>query len=583
MATVLPPARHHRTVGDDSPESSVYGAINSTGVPEKNEPEIIVSDDAPPLGAPHAEKRFWFQRQKASYDPNAIATLPSVYDNPDTAKQYQPREDWENLHRFNPLARWTWGEENKLIRKIDLRIMIFACVMFMALELDRANIQQANTDNFLKDLHLTTNDYNLGNTVFKAAFLCAELPSQLVSKWMGPDRWIPAQMVLWSIVASAQFWLSGRSSFLACRALLGILQGGFIPDIILYLSYFYKHHELSLRLSFFWTGLSVADILAGFLAYGLLHMRGLQGHSGWRWMFLIEGLLTLVVGLAAAVLMPPGPCQTANWSRGKKGWFSEREEEIMVNRVIRDDPSKGTMHNRQPVTPKLLFQSLKDYDLWPLYILGLTFQIPVTPPQQYLTLSLRGLGFDTFQTNLLAIPWTAVHIITMLALSYSAEIFKEQTFHAMIGQLWFIPFLVWLSVANVAAANKWVVWLIITLLLCYPSAHPIQVGWNSRNSNTVRSRTVSAACYNMFVQASGIISSNIYRKDDAPNYPRGNRALLGIACGNIGLYLLTKAYYVWRNKTRDAKWNAMTPEQQYEYLETTTDEGNKRLDFRFAH
>lgn len=107
--------------------------------------------------------------------------------------------------------------------------------------------------------------------------------------------------------------------------------------------------------------------------------------------------------------MPPGPCQTANWARGKDGWFTAREEEIMVNRVIRDDPSKGTMHNRQPVTPKLLWQSLKDYDLWPLYILGLVFQIPMTPPNQYLTLSLRGLGFDTFQSNLLAIPWTAIH------------------------------------------------------------------------------------------------------------------------------------------------------------------------------
>jgi hypothetical protein len=71
--------------------------------------------------------------------------------------------------------------------------------------------------------------------------------------------------------------------------------------------------------------------------------------------------------------------------------------------------------------------------------------------------------------------------------------------------------------------------------------------------------------------------------DDAPNYKRGNRALLGIAFGNLGLYCLTKAYYVWRNKSRDRKWNAMTSEQQLEYLETTKDEGNKRLDFRFMH
>lgn len=131
-------------------------------------------------------------------------------------------------------------------------------------------------------------------------------------------------MVLWSIVASCQYKLDGRSSFLACRALLGLIQGGFIPDIILYLSYFYKHHELSLRLGFFWTAMSCADILSAFLGFGILHMRGVAGQAGWRWLFLIEGLFTLVVGLSAFVLMPASPTGTASRLRGKNGWFSER-------------------------------------------------------------------------------------------------------------------------------------------------------------------------------------------------------------------------------------------------------------------
>lgn len=71
--------------------------------------------------------------------------------------------------------------------------------------------------------------------------------------------------------------------------------------------------------------------------------------------------------------------------------------------------------------------------------------------------------------------------------------------------------------------------------------------------------------------------------DDAPLYKRGNKQLLAILCMNFALYGLVKAYYVFRNKQRDNKWNAMTPEERVHYLTTTTDEGNKRLDFRFSH
>ncbi len=101
--------------------------------------------------------------------------------------------------------------------------------------------------------------------------------------------------------------------------------------------------------------------------------------------------------------MPASAVQTKTWFR-PKGWFTDREVAIVVNRVLRDDPSKGDMHNRQAITPSRLWESLKDYDLWPLYAIGLIGYIPQSPPEYYITLTLRSIGFDAFTTNLLTIP-----------------------------------------------------------------------------------------------------------------------------------------------------------------------------------
>ena len=380
--------------------------------------------------------------------------------------------------------------------------------MFFALQLDRGNITQALSDNLLKDLKMNTNDFNTGQTIFYICFLCAELPSQLISKKLGPDRWIPVQMVSWSLVASLQAFLSGRPSYFACRALLGLLEGGFIPDNILYLSYFYTSLELPIRLSFFWVAYQTTSIVSAFLAFGILHLRGHNGLAGWRWLFALEGMLTGIIGLVSFLYLPPSPTQTKSRFRGKEGWFSEREEYIMVNRVIRDDPSKGDMHNRQALSPKALWHSLSDYDMWPIYLLGLSWLIPNNPMTQYLTLQLKAAGFGTFETNLLTIPAYVLFIMQLLFWTWVSEKTNQRFLTGLVSQIWCFPILIALETIS-KHTGPWPKWALSTLLVGNPYVHAILVAITSRNAGSVRTRTVASALYNMCVQASSVIGSNV--------------------------------------------------------------------------
>lgn len=436
-------------------------------------------------------------------------------------------------------------------------------------------------DNLLDDLGLTTNDYNTGNTIFYLSFLAAELPSQLISKKLGPDRWIPMQVTLWSVVAAAQAAMTGRGGFFATRALLGALEGGFIPDLILWLSYFYTSGELTMRLSWFWISRYLTMVITSVMAFGLLHMRGVHGMAGWRWLFLIEGIITIAIGVASFFLMPASASQTKTWFR-PKGWFTDREVSIVANRVLRDDPSKGDMNNRTGLSLRNLWDAVADYDLWPIYLIGVVFMIPQSTPDQYITLSLRSLGYDQFESNLLSIPNQFISCFTLFAATWASEFTGQRMWMASTQNIWLFPCLIALRWWPGVQVNAWATFALITVTLSCPYSHPINVSLCSRNSGSVRTRSVSAAFYNMCVQAGTIISSNIYREDDKPLYHKGNEALLGIDICAFVLFVGAKVYYVRRNKQKEAKWSSMTPDEQSDYVANTKHEGNKRLDFRFA-
>lgn len=169
----------------------------------------------------------------------------------------------------------------------------------------------------------------------------------------------------------------------------------------------------------------------------------------------------------------------------------------------------------------------------------------------------------------------------MLIFTYISEKINQRALLGIVPQVWFLACLT-AMVTLPTGAGAWSSYAVVTVLLSYPTPHPMQVGWCSRNSNTVRTRTVSAALYNMAVQLQAIIYSNIYRKEDGPEYRNGNTVLLGISAANIVVYSLVKVYYVWRNRSRDRTWDAKSPDEKQAYLDNPPDKGSKRIDFRFA-
>jgi hypothetical protein len=132
------------------------------------------------------------------------------------------------------------------------------------------------------------------------------------------------------------------------------------------------------------------------------------------------------------------------------------------------------MHNRQGLTPSLLLDALLDYDLWPIYLLGLTWSIPATPITAYITLNLKALGFNTFQTNLLTVPAYVLFLGQLIFWTWLSERLKGNTrfFIVLVSQIWMFPLVLTLELLS-AKASPWTWYSVTILLVGYPYIHAI--------------------------------------------------------------------------------------------------------------
>lgn len=254
-------------------------------------------------------------------------------------------------------------------------------------------------------------------------------------------------------------------------------------------------------------------------------------------------------------------------------------------RILRDDPAKGLTAIKEPLAWKDVRAAWSDSSMWGLYFVGLVAYIPATPVQSYLTLTLKRLGFSTFNSNMLTIPSAVLQIITMLTLAFSSDYFNERAFHAFFGEFWIMPLLIaMLTLPD--GGRDWGRFSLVTLISGYPYFHPIISSWLSENTFDVKKRAITAATYNVIVQIGSLIGSQIYRSWDSPYYKHGNAVLLAICVLSLASILVQRQVLIHLNRKKERQWQTMNAAEKAAYqndTEAREKEGNKRLDFRFVY
>jgi ACS family tartrate transporter-like MFS transporter len=246
------------------------------------------------------------------------------------------------------------------IRRVSLRLLPFLFVLFICNFLDRTNVAIAALQ-MNRDLRFSASAYGFGAGIFFLGYGLFEVPSNLILARVGARRWIARIMITWGIVAAAMMFVRTPVQFYALRFLLGVAEAGFFPGIVYYLGDWFPAKQRARALSRFLTAVPISAVIGNPLSAWLLGLDGLGGLAGWQWLFLLEGIPSVLLGFGVFALLADRPADAR--------WLSLEQRDWLTARLQRDRDDSSVSHDvplrRALVHPAVLLSSL-------LYFLVLT-------------------------------------------------------------------------------------------------------------------------------------------------------------------------------------------------------------------
>ena len=314
--------------------------------------------------------------------------------------------------------------EKRLIRKLDRWIVPPVMLLYLLSFLDRVNIGNARLYSMEEDLGLKGDQYQIAVSVLFVTYILSELPSNLVIKKFTPSRWLSFITVAWGIVATLTGLTQNVAGLVVCRVILGALEGGLFPGLTIYLTMFYTKREYGLRIGYLFVSAAIAGSLGGLLAYGIGHMDGVAGLRGWRWIMIIEGIPTFVLGVAIWWWLADDP--------DSAHYLTPEERELIdarMRRQIGHTKSGDLMHKKD------VYAGLKDIKIWLFCIGQFGGDVILYGYSTFLPTIIKGLGnWSTAEVQALTIPCYALGAISYLTVAvFSDRTQKRAIFPIIFG------------------------------------------------------------------------------------------------------------------------------------------------------
>ncbi|KAM0813640.1 putative Major facilitator superfamily (MFS) profile domain-containing protein [Seiridium cardinale] len=464
--------------------------------------------------------------------------------------------------------QWTEAEETAVRHKLDWQIVPIVTLLYLLCFLDRSNIGNARIQGMDKELDLSGFRFNWALSIFYIVYLCFEVPSNIILKKVGPRFFIPGLVVGFGFVSMCTAFVRTFEQLCAMRALLGIFEGGAMPGIAFFLSSFYKRKELYFRVGIYVSAASMAGAFGGLLATALTRIptwgTAASPIGTWRNIFFFEGILTMIVGAVAPIILPQSP------SSSKR--LTVREQWIAEERLRLEHKS----YSNENVKPKHIKRAV--FNIMNYICAGGFFLINVTVQgiSVFMPTLLSELGWTSTKAQLYSVPPYVLASLVAIAIAFiSDKTAMRGIYLAAFTLLGITGFSVlrWSDNDNIKYMGVYFV-----AIGAFPGG-PGFLSWGLNNSAGPAVRAVSGGYIVSLGTAGGILATWAYLSRDAPDFHIGHSINLGAQFITLVLSLLGIAYCKWENRLRarggrDHRLAGLTEEQQ-------ADLGYRHPDFRY--